>query len=232
MDFSWLSANLPALLSGAWVTLYVSAIAIAVGMVGGLLLALLRTRGGRLAAAVVAVYVEVIRNVPFLVILYLVYFGLPLLGLRWGAVATGIIALCFSSVGYTSEIFRGGLKSIGVGQYLAADAIGLSTRHKYLHVILPQLFRVTYPALGNQVVTVILGSALTSVIAVPDIMYEAGAIGSSTFAYTEVYIVSAIVYVAVVFLVNSAWSAIGVRINRRRPARVQPSTPEVLEVRA
>jgi polar amino acid transport system permease protein len=156
-------------------------------------------------------YVEVFRNVPLLVIVYLVFYELPAFGLRVDSFTSGVIALALNSTAYTVEIFRGGLAAIPQGQYEAAHSLAFRAPQTLRHIVLPQLMRISFPALGNQVVGVILGSALVSVVGVAELTNVALKVGSQTFRYFEVFIVVGAFYLVAVQLINRLWVFAGER---------------------
>lgn len=196
---------LPAFGRGALLTLEISALAILISFPCGLLGALLRISNSRLLRTIGAGYVELVRNVPLLVVLYLLYYALPAWGLPLNAFTAGVLGLSINSAAFTIEIFRGGFAAIPAGQYEAARALGLWPRHIFLLVVVPQVFRIVLPTLGNQVVSVVLGSAQASIIGVGELTYQTQSVGSATFRYFELFTLAALFYVACVQLIGGGW---------------------------
>lgn len=192
-------------------TIALSVVALVISIPLGLGGALLRTSRRESLRVVTGIYVEVFRNVPLLVIVYLVFYELPAFGLRVDSFTSGVIALALNSTAYLVEIFRGGLAAIPRGQYEAAQSLGMRTSQTLTRVVLPQLFRIAFPALGNQVVGVILGSALVSVVGVAELTNVALRAGSQTFRYFEVFVVVGAFYLLAVQLVNRLWVFAGRR---------------------
>jgi polar amino acid transport system permease protein len=159
----------------------------------------------------VGVYVEVVRNIPLLVILYLVFYTLPAFGLKLGVFMSGAIALIVNGTAFTIEVFRGGLAAIPVGQYEAGQSLGMRSRQVLRYIVVPQWMRVTFPALGNQVVFFILGSSLVEVIGGLELTGESYAIGSLTYRYFEAFAIAAILYLVAVQLLLLTWTFVGGR---------------------
>jgi polar amino acid transport system permease protein len=153
-------------------------------------------------------YVESMRNTPVLLYIYLAYFGLPEIGLSPSPFNCALLALSVQSGAYMAEIIRGAFSAIGEEQRQAARALGLKPWYSLLHVELPQMFRVAFPALGNQVVSLILGTSLASVITVPELTYQSQIIGDATYQYFSVFGLDAIFYVVIVQIVNALWNII------------------------
>jgi polar amino acid transport system permease protein len=202
------------MLSALRLTVLISVLAVLCSLPIGLALAFLRTSRHALVRLPAAVYVEVLRNVPLLVIVYILFYGLPSYGLRLGAFTSGLAALTLNGSAYLTEVFRGGLKAIPKGQYEAARSLGLPNRHVLGSVVVPQLFAITFPALGNQVVGLILGSALVSVIGINELTHVSYVIGSKTFRYFEVFVVAGAMYLIAVQLINRVWEIAGRRLRK------------------
>ena len=135
-DFSFLLEKWPAFLNGAWLTIQLTVLSIALGFVVGTLCAVARVYGGRVLRLLVGFYVELIRNTPLLVQIFIVYFGLSSLGLKLSAEASAVIALVVNMGAYTTEIMRAGIQSIHRTQLEAADCLGLTRLQTILHVVL------------------------------------------------------------------------------------------------
>jgi arginine/lysine/histidine transport system permease protein len=212
LDFNALRPFAGQLLSALGTTIEISVLALLLSLPLGLIGALLRTARARPARVVVGAYVEVLRNVPLLVTIYFFFYGLPGAGVHIGAFVSGLIAMTLNSSAYVTEIFRGGLAGIDKGQREAAHALGLRRTDTVRFVILPQLMRISYPALGNQVVGLILGSALVSVVGISELTHVSYVIGSQTFRYFEVFVVAGLLYLVAVQIVGRAWGLAGRRL--------------------
>jgi His/Glu/Gln/Arg/opine family amino acid ABC transporter permease subunit len=167
--------------------------------------AMLRRSNRAALRALGAAYVEIMRNVPLLVLLYLVYFGVPeLLGWQIDSMTAAVAALTLNGGAYMTEIFRAGLVSIPKGQYEAAQSQGMTVLQMFRYVIFPQILRVIYAPLGNQLIGIILGSSLASVIAVTEITSWMSTAGSASFRYLETFSVACVVYIVLCQAINAA----------------------------
>jgi polar amino acid transport system permease protein len=173
--FNWsiFWSALPLLLEGLWITILLGLVSIVGGLVTGLVLALARLYGAAAIRAVARVYIDVFRSIPLLVLLVLVYYALPFVGIRFTSFTAAATALTLVSCAYTAEIFRAGIEAIPKGQFEAADAIGLRFFSSMRHVILPQAFRIVVPPLTSNCINVLKDTALASVVAMPDLLKQA-----------------------------------------------------------
>ena len=156
--------NLPLLLHGALLTIRLSALAMLFGAVVGVLGAAVSTSSSRWARGIVRAYVEVIRNTPFLVQLFIIYFSLPAIGLRFRADQAALLGMTINLGAYATEIIRGGIESIPAGQIEAGRALGLRRWHIFRFIVLLPALRVVYPALVSQFILLMLGSSVISSI--------------------------------------------------------------------
>jgi polar amino acid transport system permease protein len=219
-DFSFLLTTWPAFLRGAWQTILLAGSSIAIGFVVALVCAIIRSGKSKLAAGLVGAYVEVIRNTPLLVQIFIVYFGLPSLGLKLSAETAAVIALVINTGAYGSEIIRAGIDSIAKGQIEAAECLGLNRLQIYWHIVLVPAVERVYPALSSQFVLLMLSSSITSQISAQELTAEANMIQSETFRSFEVYLIVAAVYLALSVLFRVVLWAIGeVAFVRRRKLR-------------
>jgi His/Glu/Gln/Arg/opine family amino acid ABC transporter permease subunit len=211
MPFDVVTRNLDFLLAGIVLTIVVSVASIALGLVIGIVVAAARLSRLRIINLISTVYVELIRNTPLLVQLFILYFGLPELGIRPTAIQAAVIALSVNNGAYLSEIIRGGLQSVPRGQVEAAAAIGLSQRTAYREVLLPLGLRSVVPAITNQFILTILGTSVVSVIGVPELTNQILFIDSRVFRTVELLIFLTLAYAVMTFTV----SAVASRVNRR-----------------
>ena len=173
--FNWpvLRDALPLLLEGLGVTVLLGAVSIACGMVSGLLMSLARLYGPAPLRALMRIYIDVFRSIPLLVLLVLVYYALPFVGVRLSSFAAAATALSMVSCAYTAEVFRAGIEAIPKGQFEAADAIGLGFFDTMRDVVLPQALRIVTPPLTSNCINVLKDTALASVVAMPDLLKQA-----------------------------------------------------------
>ena len=141
-----------------------------IGIVFGLLFALIRFHRIPILNIVVMAFVEIMRGAPFLIIVFAVYFALPYMGIQLDAIASGIVVLSMSATAYLSEIFRGGLMAIDKGQFEAADALGLTYFQKLRFIILPQMIKISLPSMIGQIVLTIKDTSIVSLVGVVEIV--------------------------------------------------------------
>lgn len=199
-DFSFLADRWPAFLEGAWLTIQLTVTAILLGFIVGTICAVLRVYGNGFVRRLVGAYVEIIRNTPLLVQIFIVYFGIASMGLKLSAELSAIIALVINVGAYSTEIMRAGIESIGKTQLEAADCLGLSRLQTVVHIVLLPAMERVYPALSSQFVLLMLASSVTSQISAEELTAVANVIQSDTYRSFEVYLIVAVVYIALSFL--------------------------------
>lgn len=209
----WISW-LPNLSPGLSVSLGLTGLCLLFGMPLGLLLAVVlesKARPLRIAALVI---VEAGRGAPALVLLYLLYFGLPEGGVTLPAFATAVISLSWTTGAYSSELFRSGLAAVPRGQREAALTSGLQGWSGFRYIILPQAIRISTPPLASLAVTIFQTSSLAFVIAVPELMSKAYALGSTTFEYLTVFSLTAVLYGSITLVALAFVRVAERRLNR------------------
>ena len=204
----------PMLLQGLWITLQLGAASIVAGLVLGLGLAMARLYGPGPLRFVTRLYIDIFRSIPLLVLLIIVYYALPFVGLRLSPFLSAMSALTLVSGAYTAEIFRAGIEAIPKGQFEASAALGLNGRQTMADVILPQAVRIVIPPLTNNSINVVKDTALASVVAMPDLLKQATQ-AQALAANPTPLIVAAVIYIA--FL----WPLVALvtRMERRFAAR-------------
>jgi polar amino acid transport system permease protein len=207
LDFGWLADSLPALGRGAATTVGLITVVAVLGSVLSVAGAAARRSRRRIVREAVAAYVEVIRNTPFLVQLFFIFFGLPTLGLRLGNVAAAVLAMTLNMTAYGIEVVRAGLDAVPRGQWEGAAALGLSRTRVFISVVLPQAMRVIFPALTSQIIIIMLESAVVSQIAVQDLTFEADVLQARTFRAFETYLVVTLIYLGLATLLRRAMFA-------------------------
>lgn len=212
LDFSAIFANAGLFAEGIGMTLLLTAITAVFGLalsVGGAATALYAARPLRW---LVTAYVELIRNTPFIVQLFFIFFGLPGLGLRLSAFTASAIAMTVNLVAYGLEIVRAGIIAVPQGQHEGARALGLHPAATFLKVVLPQAVATVYPALASQIVIMMLESAVVSQIAVADLTHIADYIQSRTYRAFETYFVTAALYLLMALAVRRLLDISGRRL--------------------
>ncbi len=165
--------SLPQLLWGLLVTLQIGVTSILCGLVGGLALAVTRLYAPVFVKLLIRIYIDIFRSIPLLVLLIVVYYALPFVGIRLSPFLSAVTALSLVSAAYTAEIFRAGIEAIPNGQFEASAALGLSSKDTMVDVILPQAIRIVIPPLTNNCINVMKDTALASVVAMPDLLKQA-----------------------------------------------------------
>ena len=206
--------NLGVFAGGLALTLLVALSASLGGSVVGLLTALSRMAPAAPVRWLAVTYVEVIRNTPGLVQLFLVYLGLPNLGIRFSPLGALIVALTVNNGAYVAEIIRGGLQAIPKGQLDAAAALGLPRRVALAEVILPQTLRAIHPALANQFIQTVLASSIGTVVGVEELTQVALILESRTYQTVEILVALTLIYVAVTAILAALMRRLGHRLDR------------------
>jgi polar amino acid transport system permease protein len=210
--------NVPLLLYGAWLTIRLSAMAMLFGLIVGVLGAAISTAGPFWARILVRVYVEVIRNTPFLVQIFIVYFSLPAIGLRMRADQAALLAMTINLGAYAAEIVRGGIEAVPQSQVEAARALGLRGVHIFRFVVLMPALRIAYPALVSQFILLMLGSSVVSSISAVDLTAITNTLQSTTFRSFEFYFAATLIYLAMALGFRLLLDAVGWFAFRRYPA--------------
>jgi polar amino acid transport system permease protein len=205
----------PDLLQGVILTLELTVVALAVGLLFGLPAALARVYGGRGLRSIALAYIEIFRGTPLLVQLFIVYYGLPDLGLTFSRMAAAFITLGMNSGAYQAEYFRGAIQAVGSGQMVAARAIGMSQMQAVRYIVLPQALRLALPAWSNEAVSMIKYTAVVFLIAVPDLMGKAKILAGRYFNPIEIYLTVALIYI--VLVAAATWIVRTVEIKMQTP---------------
>ena len=218
-DFSGFGLYAGLLARGVAVTLGLTAVSTVLGGLVGIGGASIAVAGPKWARWVVATYVELIRNTPFIVQLFFIFFGLPSLGIHIDEVQAAILAMTVNLGAYAIEIVRAGIDSISRGQVQAAQALGLQGRQVFRYVVLPQALANVFPALLSQVLIVMLGSAVVSQISVPDLTYAANFIQSRNFRSFESYVIITATYLVLSIVLRQLMNRLGRGLFAGRVAR-------------
>ena len=201
-DFRLIIESIPFLVKGAVYTVQVSVLAIVFGLVLGWMFGLVAVSGVRWLRAIAWGYVQFIRGTPLLVQIFLIYFGLPTLGINIPPYWSGVIALGLNSAGFQAEIVRAGIESIDRGQTEAARSIGMSRFQTLLFILVPQTIRRVIPPLTNELITLTKSSSLLSAIAVLELTHAGQAIIARTFAPFEIYAAVAVLYLVLIAVLS------------------------------
>ena len=191
-----LPAWLPELLVGAVNTLRMTALAFAVAFAVGLALALIKLSPVAPLRLAAATYIEVMRGIPALAVLFLIYFGLPDFGIVFDAFPAAVIGLGLNGAAYLAEVFRAGILAIHRGQLEAALTVGMTPLAAMRWVILPQALRVVLPPVANFVIALLKDTSVASIISAPELMLRARDLASSSFQPMQVFLLAAAIYLA------------------------------------
>jgi polar amino acid transport system permease protein len=216
LDFTPVIERWPMLVSGAWLTLKLSTLATVTGFVTGTFCAIAARGKQPILRYASNFYIEMIRNTPLLVQLFLFYFGFSSVGFSLPVFVVVLIALTFNVGAYTAEIMRAGFDSIPKGQLEAAECLGLPPPQIYWHVMLRPAMERVYPALTGQFVLMMLFSSLTSQVSAEDLTAAANYIQSETYRPFETYLVIAVVYLVLSLVMRFGFWLLGLALFRRR----------------
>jgi len=196
LNFSALWPYWPELLAGLWVTIQLTLMTTVGGVALGILGAALRSGRPSILSRLWGVYVELIRNTPFVVQLFFIVFGLPNLGVKLTAGEAALLAMLINLGAYSTEIIRAGIQVTPRGQWEAGRVLGLSRTQTFVQVVLPPSLKRIYPALVSQCIIVMLGSSVVSQVSHEELTFAANLIQSRTFLSFEVYLVTTLMYLA------------------------------------
>lgn len=211
LDFSSLLPYWQVLASGLLFTIALTLASTVVGVSVGTAGASARTFGPVWLGGIVRVYVELIRNTPFLVQLFFIFFGLPALGLKLSATTAAFLAMVVNLGAYSTEIIRAGIEAVPKGHLEAGTSLAMSKWEVLRYIVLRQAMAKIWPALSSQVVIVMLGSAVVSQISAPDLTYAANFIQSRNFRAFEVYFVSTLLYLLLAIAARALLRVVGNR---------------------
>lgn len=187
-------------MKGTSITLFISFFGVIFGSLVGVFLCLMKLSNNKIARVISTTYIEIVRGTPLLLQLYLVYYGLPkLLPLPDSRIFLGTLAVLLNSAAYVAEIIRAGIQSIDKGQMEAARSLGMGHGLSMRYIIIPQAFKNILPALGNEFIVLIKESAIISVIAIPDLMYNADTLRGITYKPFLPLIVAGAIYFIITF---------------------------------
>ena len=196
----------PFLMQGLGTTLYLSIVTMILGLAIGIAGAAARLYGGPILRGLVGTYVEVIRNTPLLVQLFIVFFGLPSIGLRLDALSAALISLTINLGAYSVEIVRAGLQAVPRSQIEAGHSLGLAGFQVFRYVVLMPALKMMFPALASQFILLMLATSIASQISVQELFHAASIIQSRTFRDFEVYSVIAVLYLSLALALRVLFS--------------------------
>jgi polar amino acid transport system permease protein len=201
-DFAPVLQSAPLLLRGAGITLALTAVGALLGIAIGILGGVARAWRLRPLAGIFTVYVELIRNTPFLVQLFFIFFGLPSIGVQINEWQAAVLAMVINLGAYSTEIIRAGIQAVPHGQLEAAAALALTRAEAFRYVVLRPALAKVWPALSSQIIIVMLGSAVCSQIATQELSFAANFIQSRNFRAFETYVLTALLYLLMAIVVR------------------------------
>lgn len=203
MSFLELTWNIiPKLLEGTVVTIELTVIAIAMGVLMGIPVALGRVYGNKPIYAFCTFFVEIIRGTPLLTQLFILYFGLPSIGIMLSPFLAALIGMGINSAAYQAEYFRGAIQSVKKEQLTAAYSLGMKQSQTIRYIVLPQMFRLVIPSWSNELIYLLKYSSMAYMIQAPEIMSQGRLIASRNFRTFEVFIVVALIYLILVLILS------------------------------
>ena len=217
MDFSFLKDYYMFFLDGAKITILLAIFTIFFGAIFGVLLALMRISHNPILKAISAAYIEFIRGTPVMVQLFIVYYGLSTIGIKFPEISilgsnfpdlmAGVTSLSINSAAYVAEIVRAGIQAVDKGQMEAARSLGLNYSMSMKAIVLPQAIKNILPALGNEFIAIIKESSIVSIIGIHELMYNTDTVRGNTFKPFEPLIVTAVVYFVITFTLSTVVKA-------------------------
>ena len=208
-DFDWIEQYADLILKGVVMTIQLSVIGGVAGVALGILANRILLSGRQTARVPISIIVEFVRNTPFLIQLFFIYFGLPGLGIRLSPLQAALTAMIVNVGAYSTEIIRAGLEATPKGQIEGGLSLGMSRGEVFWHVQLVPALRRIWPALSSQLVLVMLGSAVVSAISVEDLSFAANFIQSRNFRAFETYFCLTLVYLVLSILYRFALNLVG-----------------------
>lgn len=218
-DYSWIAEYWPVILKGLLTTVELTLIGTLFGVALGIACAWTRSLGPRWLRPPVVAYVELIRNTPFLIQLFFIFFGLPSLGVQMTEFQAAVLAMVINLGAYSGEIIRAGIEATPRGQFEAGASLAMTRFETFRHVVLIPALQRIWPALSSQIVIVMLGSAVVSQIAAEDITFAANFIQSRTFRAFESYFLTTGLYLLLALALRQALRGVGRMLFPRRAAR-------------
>ncbi|HOI64296.1 MAG TPA: amino acid ABC transporter permease [Mesotoga sp.] len=196
--------SLPALFNGLWVTLQITFFTLGLGLVLALPISFGQIYGNKLLKAIIAVYEKILRSIPELVILFLIFYGFPRIGVRFSPFAAVVIGLGLRSSAYQSQVFRGAINSVSKTQMRAARSLGMSNFQGFVFIVLPQALRIALPPWTNEFTIVLKDSSLAYALGVTEILRQGGYIIATKHEPMIIYLTVAVFYFVVTIVINKS----------------------------
>jgi polar amino acid transport system permease protein len=197
--------------SGAGFTILVTVACISTGLIVGLIIAMLGRLRWKSLEILIYVFTYVFRGIPVIVLLFIVFFGLPIIGIRMSPFISMVLSLGFISGAYLSEIFRGAINSVDTNEILAAEAMGMTRLQSFLYIVLPQMLRISIPGMINEFTSVLKYSPFAYTVGIPEITKEAMSLTATTLRGLEIYLAVGIIY----FIIYKAFTVLFATFEKR-----------------
>ncbi|MBU0496718.1 MAG: amino acid ABC transporter permease [Candidatus Thermoplasmatota archaeon] len=211
--FDFFLASLPKLLEGFGNTLLLTFVSIIFGFLLGVVLAICKIYGNRLISGISIGYIEIIRGTPLIVQLFILYFGLPRIGIALSPIVAALVGLSLNSGAYQAEYLRGAIQSIESGQMVAARSIGMSKFQSIQNIILPQALRISIPAWSNELIYLLKYTSIAYIISVKELTAEGKFIAADTYRYLEIFAMIAIIYLITTIIFTEVIDQIEKRVH-------------------
>lgn len=211
LDYSIILSKLPLFVEGCLVTLEISLYALLLGMLFGICGALCRISSNRFLSGLAFIYVWVIRGTPVMVQLFILYFGLPQLGIEMSSMTAGVLGLAVNTGAYITEIIRAGIQAVDKGQMEAALSLGMKRHQAMVRIIGPQAIKICIPPLVNQFIMTLKNSSIASLVTITELFRTGEQLIYSTFRSFEVYTVVAVFYL----IMNSVFMVLADQLEKR-----------------
>ncbi len=216
-SFRWNQAfnSLPQMLEGALVTMEIAVLSMVVGILAAILLTAFRLSGNRLLSGIAATWVEIARNTPALFQIYMAHFGLGSFGIHLSPYMSLLIGITFNNAGYLAENFRGALKAIPETQTRAARSLGMSARQAFANVVVPQMLRISFLPMTNQMVWAILMTSLGAVVAMNTDLYGVTSdLNARSFRTFELFAIAAVIFYVITKVITISARLLAARLFR------------------
>ena len=195
--------SFPFVIQGVWYTLLISIVSMVIGLLLGLLIAIARMSKQPLVRWPARVYISFMRGTPMLVWLFILFYGLPMVGIQFGAITAAIFGISTNFAAYIAEVIRSAILSVPKGQWESASTLRMTYVQTMRRIIIPQATRIALPPLANIFTDVIKGTSLAAVITVPELLYNAKVVAGRTYESLTMYILAALIYWGLVTLIST-----------------------------
>jgi len=210
--FTTVATFAPKFIPGVWLTLELAFFSILIGTIIGLFVAVMKLTQNKLLISIMNIYITIIRGTPLLLQLYFIFYGLPAIGIMLDSFPSAVLGLALHSGAYISEIFRGAIESVDYRQREAARSLGMTSWQATRRIILPQAFKRSIPALGNQFIMAVKDSSLASVITITETMLLARQFGAATYNVFPIFFTAGAYYLIITIILTKLLSKLEIKL--------------------